>query len=367
MGSRLEKSSEAIEDAAMLLQTLLDQGSLAVAVVDEKGRLEMMSRGLQDIMGTSSLGPDAADFPRHYHLYDVEGAALLRPEDVPVTRAAAGETVRDVVISVRRPGEPVRYLRCNAMPLKGPDGGNAGAVVLVADVTAEQTAVSRQDAIRTLLLDTVNHELRTPLTVMLANAELVLDAADSLPENVRSPLAAIVRASGRLRDTVQQVTDLVDLESVAHPVRARTDVSGLLETVVARHRKQAEARDVSVFVDCPPALEWNLDAALVTRAVSALLENALVHGPGNSDVTIKADVAEDLLHLRVVDRGGGIPPHDQERLTKPFERGSGSTAHARHSRGLGLALAQAVATSHHGALLLRRHRPFGFSAGVVLA
>jgi signal transduction histidine kinase len=64
--------------------------------------------------------------------------------------------------------------------------------------------------------------------------------------------------------------------------------------------------------------------------------------------------------------GPGIPREDQERLTKPFGRGQ-TTLNAEHSRGLGLPMAQAIATSHEGALWFSSHEPRGFTACLVLA
>ncbi|HEX2895893.1 MAG TPA: HAMP domain-containing sensor histidine kinase [Marmoricola sp.] len=357
----------AIDDASELFRALWDRSDLAVGVVDRTGRLTMMSRGLKALIGPAAHGATTSELPALSHLYDAAGTTLLRPEQLALSRAAGGEMVRDVVMSVRRPGAPVRYLRTNAMPLVGPNGENNGAFVLASDITAEHEALSRQDAIRGLLLDTVNHELRTPLTVVLANAELIIDAADELPEHLRTPLLAIARASDRLRDTVQHVSDLVDLEAVTHASRSETSIRELVGAVVERHRELAKAHHVTIVLDCPRTVHWNLDGALLTRAVSALLLNALTHGPDDDEVTIGIAVLDDLLHIRVADHGAGIPAEDQERLTKPFERGSTSALDSRHGRGLGLAFAHAVATSHHGALVLSNREPRGFTACLILA
>jgi K+-sensing histidine kinase KdpD len=101
--------------------------------------------------------------------------------------------------------------------------------------------------------------------------------------------------------------------------------------------------------------------------VSALLENALTHGPPDSEVTVAAAVVDDLVHVSVTDGGSGIPVEDQERLIKPFERGAASSHATAHGRGLGLAFAHAVATSHHGALVLSNRDPHGFSACLMIA
>jgi len=362
-----DADSAATEDAAMLFRALVDHGNLPVGVADATGRLTMRSRGLRELAGVCPYGAAISDLPRLLDLYNAEGTALLDPADLPLVRATRGEAVRDVVISARRPGEPVRYLRCDAVPLTATKGHPSGAIVLVADVTREAAAVSRQDTIRSLLLDTVNHELRTPLSVVLANAELITDAAGDLPDHVRRPLSAIVRASGRLRDTIQQVSRLVDLEAASHAVRSDTKVRDILVAVAERHRERARARNVTLELDCDSALDWSIDAAQARRAVAALLDNAILHGPSDSKITLGADVIDDLLRLRVTDGGDGIPPHEEERLTKPFERGRALGHDSRHTLGLGLPLAQAVATSHQGALSFRHEPSRGFTACLLLA
>lgn len=354
------------DQEALLFRALLEQPGLALAVVDASGRLALVSRGLQEFTGRSYRRVPASEFPRRFHLYDSDGVGLLDPCQVPVTRASAGETVRDELISVRRPGEPVRYLRCNAAPLRRASGELLGAFSLIADVTAEHAAASRQEMIRRLLLDTVNHELRTPLTVVLANAELIADPGADLPETIRTPVAAISRASKRLRDTVQRVTDLADVAAGDCLQHRPTDVRSLLLSAAGRYRHRAEERNITLIVECPDDLRWHLDPVPVRKAVAALVDNALAHGPANSLVTVAAIVGHDLLTLRITDEGPGLPDDELERLTQPFERGP-STLDAQHRCGLGLALAQTVAASHHGALLFKNHQPRGFSAALLMA
>lgn len=363
VSSRVTSDSDSAADAA-LLRALFDQAALAVGVVDAQGRLRITSRGFDELIGKAPDAAPASSFPALFHLYNAAGADLLRPEEVPIVRAASGQVVRDAVIAMRRPGEAIRFLRCNAAPIKAPTGNSAGAIALVEDVTAEHTAVTRQNTVRRLLLDTINHELRTPLTVVLANAELLVDVAPRLTEDVRGPILAIVRSSEVLRDTVQHVSDLVDLESFTHADRADVEVRTLLGAVSNRFRYQAHQRAIALDIDCPSGLIWPIDAQLAVKALSALADNALTYGPGESRVTLAARADGDVLRLSVTDRGAGIAAQDQERLMQPFERGL-TTLDAPHSRGLGLPLAQAVATSHGGAVYLTSS-PGRFTAGIVL-
>ena len=363
MSSRVSFDSDSPADAA-LLRALFDQAALAVGVVDAQGRLRITSRGLDDLIGKAPAAAPASSFPALFHLYNAAGTELLQPEEVPITKAASGHVVRDAVIAMRRPGQGTRYLRSNAAPIKGPDGENAGAIALIEDITAEHTAVTRQNTIRGLLLDTINHELRTPLTVVLANAELLVDVVPDMAEEVRGPILGIVRSSKVLRDTIQHVSDLVDLESFTHADRTEVRVRTLLDAVANRFSYQAHQRTITLDIECPSTLTWSLDAHVIVKGLSALADNAVTYGPGESRVTLTARAEGEVLRLSVTDEGEGITPQERERLVQPFERGM-TTLDAHHSRGLGLALAHAAATCHHGALYFTT-TPSNFTAGMVL-
>ena len=354
---------EAAEDLA-LLRALLDKAALAVAVVDAEGRLRMTSRGLQRLVGVLPIGAPASKFPRLFHIYNAAGTELLRPEDVPISRALTGETVGDVVVSIRPPGRPVRYLRCNAAPLLTAEGDCVGAMTVVADVTSEHLAVSRQDAIRRLLVDTVNHELRTPLTAVLANAELLADIASDLPAEVREPLSSIARSSAALRETLQHVSDLVDLEGVTRAAPSEHKVGSLLEATGNRFWYQAQQRQITIKIECPPSLTWCIDLGLTMKGLAALVDNAITHGPTHSVVTLAARVDGEVLRLSVTDQGQGIAPEDGERLTLPFERGLTHLA-SPHAQGLGLPIAHAVTTCQQGGMSFTT-KPDGFTVSMVL-
>jgi signal transduction histidine kinase len=61
------------------------------------------------------------------------------------------------------------------------------------------------------------------------------------------------------------------------------------------------------------------------------------------------------VEIAVADDGPGIPPQDRERATERFFRGE--SARSTPGSGLGLALVQAVAMLHGGALRLEDNAP----------
>jgi two-component system sensor histidine kinase KdpD len=77
---------------------------------------------------------------------------------------------------------------------------------------------------------------------------------------------------------------------------------------------------------------------LLERAVANLIDNAIAWSPAEQPVRVEAGAVGSEIHLRVIDRGPGIPMSERERVFRPFQRvGDGSNG---VGVGLGLAVAQ---------------------------
>jgi two-component system OmpR family sensor kinase len=87
------------------------------------------------------------------------------------------------------------------------------------------------------------------------------------------------------------------------------------------------------------------------RLAANLVENALIHTPSGTPVTVsvRQDGADAV--LEVSDRGPGIHQRMRERVFERFARGAGDAAPSGGS-GLGLAIVRAVADEHRGSVEL---------------
>jgi signal transduction histidine kinase len=83
----------------------------------------------------------------------------------------------------------------------------------------------------------------------------------------------------------------------------------------------------------------------LTRALTALVDNALRHAPvgGHVEVEVHPDDADGVL-LTVSDDGPGVEPSETEELFARFARGE----NGRH--GLGLSLVREVIQAHDGSV-----------------
>lgn len=345
-------------------RALLSHASLPLAVVDASGTLCMANEAFQELLGVTFESVRMEHLADFFHLYAEDGVSALPVDQIPSVRAFRGETVRDAVVSVRTPGGAVRFLRCNADPLVDPDGRRQGAILHLVDATSERTAAAEQERLRQLLLETVNHEFRTPLTVVLASAELLDDMDLELPPEAHRMFSGLVREAHNMKDLLQTISRLVDLEAATYDERVETELAPLVHQAVAPHRSRAMERDLTLCIDVPAQLRATVNPVHLARAVDALVDNAVTYAPEGSQVEIGASEEEGTVSLVVADEGQGIRSADLERLKHPFERGN-HPLQPLHSRGLGLAMANVAAKAHRGTLLLEPNKPHGLRARLV--
>jgi two-component system sensor histidine kinase BaeS len=134
--------------------------------------------------------------------------------------------------------------------------------------------------------------------------------------------------------------------------RAAHDLRWLLESAAAASRARAEAHRTGLDVDAPRVPAY-LDAMRVRQVLDNLIDNALRHTPPGGTITLAAHVAGDAVEISVRDTGRGFTTPDQ------LQRDLGHDGDIWPGRGLGLRIAQTVAASHGGRLLLANREPNG--------
>jgi two-component system, OmpR family, sensor histidine kinase KdpD len=209
----------------------------------------------------------------------------------------------------------------------------AGLVSHLVDVAVRReqeaalaTEAARTERLRTALLQAVSHDLRTPLAGITASATSLLeDDVEFDADDTRAFLEAIVSEAGRLDRLVGNLLDMSRLRGGGLVVRR--DAVSLADVVAIA---VADQPDVTVDLEEPAPLAVG-DEVLLERVVSNLVDNAHRHGAPPVHVEVRA--LEGRVHVRVVDRGAGIPAEERERVFAAFECGPGP------SRGVGLGLA----------------------------
>jgi two-component system OmpR family sensor kinase len=206
-----------------------------------------------------------------------------------------------------------------------------------------ESALTRQ---REFVAD-ASHELRTPLTSILANLELLEAELQGEQEEIAG---SALRSSRRMRRLVADLLLLARADAGRRAPRRDIDLAAVAREAAAEATALASEHPLSLDLPEPAALEGAPDD--LHRLALNLIENAFIHTPAGTPVTVSVRRDGDTAVLEVADRGPGVPPHMRERVFERFARGSGDASGPARGSGLGLSIVRAVAEAHGGSVEL---------------
>lgn len=213
----------------------------------------------------------------------------------------------------------------------------------------------------------IAHDLRTPLS-HLRNRLEELEASIDDPARRQQGIDLAVQEIDHITALFEALLSLSDIEAgKSRPQPVSIDAAALLDSVGEIYRPEIEHAGGTLRIGHACAGQAPLmvlgDANLLIRALSNLVENAIVHGTSPLSVLLAADRHEDRVVLTVADHGQGVPASERDKVLKRFYRMDRSRS--RPGSGLGLAMCAAVARWHDGELALSDNAP-GLKAQLVL-
>ena len=229
-------------------------------------------------------------------------------------------------------------------------------------------------AARDRLLHDVSHELRSPLARLNMAVGLARQAPNPTPERIQETLSRIEYESGRLDALVGELLTLSRVESGGVRPDGYFEVEGLVRTVVADARFEADASGVEVRSNVPdvdgeahgPRPTVKGDAELMRRAIENIVRNALRFSARGQrvEVDVASEEAAKRFILRVADQGPGVPEDSLASMFEPFVRVH--EAQAGKGYGLGLAIARRTVLAHGGQIEARNREGGGLEVIVRL-
>ena len=223
----------------------------------------------------------------------------------------------------------------------------AGGYFLVQKSTAP--AERSMEYTRRFMADAA-HELRTPIAVLRTKADVALQEERSVESYVAS-LRGMGHEAQRLGRVVDDLLMLARADAGERTVeRARFFLDDVVLDATLSMRTLAQAAGVTLLVDRFEESPVVGDAALVRELIVVLLDNAVKFTPNGGSVRVAVLPLPEPT-LTIEDTGRGIPTEQMPHVFERFYRGDVSRPR-EGGAGLGLAIAQWIATVHDARLTL---------------
>ena len=347
---RLESSYNTLIKVQKATLDALHEG---VAVFGPDGRLKLHNAAFARIW---HMEPD--ELSGEPHLQRIAEACAARFGSDRSWKIAIASVTSATVERTREWGEIERsdntVIALNIAPL--PDGAT---LLSFADVTdrfriesalrERNEALEASDHLKSEFVKRMSYELRTPLNSILGFAEMLKSGIPG-PMNARQSeyANAVVSASNVLRNLVNDVLDLSQIEAGTMALELETlDLTLLLSGVAEHAREWATKIGLTFTLECEKdAGQFVGDSRRLKQVVFNLISNALKYTPQRGTVTLSGEIQGEDVRISVQDTGPGVPA---DFMPSAFERftAKGNSV-GRPGAGLGLALVNQFVELHGG-------------------
>ncbi len=209
--------------------------------------------------------------------------------------------------------------------------------------------LAEQDLVRREFLSNVAHELRTPLMVASGYLHAIQKGMVS-DVQLNATIDTISRNVDQITTLANDLLFLQEIELVL-PEFQPVDVIEVVNEVVNKYEEKAKERQVTIKIKGDRNVsKIRGDAQSLSRAVTALVDNAIKFSTPNGEVEIRFAEQGDRVRISVEDHGIGIAPEIRPRIFDSFFHLDRSGDQLYSGIGIGLSITRQVILQHQGML-----------------
>lgn len=220
---------------------------------------------------------------------------------------------------------------------------------------------SEKERMRANLLRAVSHDLRTPLTTVYGSCCAIIENYDSLnkPQQL-TLLSEMQKDSEWLIRMVENLLSVTRIDGKGVLIKKNpTVLEELIDTVLIKFKKRCPNQEVTVLIP-DDFISIPMDPILIEQVLINLLENAVYHAAGMTELILSVKIKDSLAVFSVSDNGCGIK---QEKLGDIFngyaKHSDAPTDGTRNNMGIGLSVCAAIIKAHSGEITVRSEKDKG--------
>lgn len=211
---------------------------------------------------------------------------------------------------------------------------------------AEQEQKRKKDLVAFLA-----HDLKTPLTSVVGYLTLLRDKPNLYPAERERYTAVALEKAQRLEELLGEFFDISRME--LHQDEGRRDtvqLTLLLEQITDEFYPLLGDKGLKLEADIAPGLVTVGDADKLARVFDNVLRNAVSYSHEGGAIRLSADLEEGSVHIRIANRGLGIPEKELSNIFDRFYRLDAARSTRTGGAGLGLAIAKEIVDDHGGSI-----------------
>ena len=203
---------------------------------------------------------------------------------------------------------------------------------------------NEKERMRGNLLRAISHDLRTPLTSIYGSSSTLISKYDALPKEQQLKLLGEIQEDSEW--LIRMVENLLSVTRIdgakVEVVKTPTVLDELIDSVLMKFSKKYPNQKVITqipeeFVDIP------MDSLLIEQVLLNLLENAVFHAKGMTELTLSVSLVGDKAVFEVADNGCGLPDDALQKIfTGSYEKSAAPVDGTRSNMGIGLSVCAAI-------------------------
>ena len=207
---------------------------------------------------------------------------------------------------------------------------------------------SEKERMRGNLLRAISHDLRTPLTSIYGSTSTLISKYDALSKTQQLKLLGEIQEDSewliRMVENLLSVTRIDDAKAAI--VKTPTVLDELIDSVLMKFSKKYPHQRVITdipddFVDIP------MDSILIEQVLLNLLENAVFHAKGMTELRLSVSLIDGKAIFEVADNGCGIPEDALQKIfSGSYEKSAAPVDGTRSNMGIGLSVCAAIVKAH---------------------
>lgn len=243
-----------------------------------------------------------------------------------------------------------RFFKIFISPVFDNKGKQEGLVLTFYD----ETQIERNKILKDEFTNIISHEIRTPLNIITGFLQILESSLDEhMDEEDKESIKIIIQNSDRLQRTIDEMMETAVLSSGFSSKREFFDLRDSIKIALNEVNFRLTESKIKIETHIPKQkLKVYGFIEMLTKAITHLIENAIVFSPEGSKISITLKEISNVFIVKIQDEGIGIPKDELNKVFDPYHQVEEHSTRTHDGLGLGLAIVKKIIIMHKGDITL---------------